>query len=122
MPDRGEPSATDYERGREAGEVAGKIDARLAGHDKHFAAINGSLEKWAIEMHTLNMQLQRLADQASARDLAAIAAASAEREIDETRRAYAADRWWPWQRVFAYAMATVFIVAMTGFLWIFGSR
>lgn len=122
MPDPGRPSATDYERGRDAGEVAGKIDARLAGHDKHFATINGSLEKWATELHTLNMQVQRLADQATARDLAVLAAANAEREIDLTRRTHADGRWWPWQRVFAYVAAVVVVAGMSAFFWVFGSR
>lgn len=122
MPDPNRPSASDYQRGMEAGEVAGKIDARLAGHDKHFATINGSLEKWAVEMHSLNLQVQRLADQASARDAIGAAAERAAREIDETRRKYADGRWWSWQRVFAYSVAAGAVAAIGAFLWVFGSR
>jgi len=122
MPDPGGPSARDYERGREAGEVAGKIDARLAGHDKHFAMINGSLEKWATEMHSLNLQIQRLADQADARDTAGKLLADASRELEATRRAYDEARWWPWQRVFAYSMAVGLVAAIAIVLWLFGLR
>lgn len=57
-----------YDRGVLAGEVA----ARLAGHDKHFSAINGSLEKishtleqFLTKQNLMIVELQRLSDSTS---------------------------------------------------------
>jgi hypothetical protein len=54
-----------YDRGVLAGEVA----TRLAGHDKHFASINGSLDKIAhtldqflVKQNAMIVEIQRLND------------------------------------------------------------
>jgi hypothetical protein len=56
-----------YDRGSAAGELA----ERLAGYDRHFERINGSIEKGANAQADLAKQVQRLADQADARKKAA---------------------------------------------------
>jgi len=56
--DREKFGQDEYNRGVDAG----KIDARLAGHDQHFAKINGSIEKMANEMHNLVLAVQQLKD------------------------------------------------------------
>ena len=45
-----------YERGL----VHGKIDARLADHDKHFEKINGSLEKLVAKIEDVLLTLAKL--------------------------------------------------------------
>jgi hypothetical protein len=56
-----------YDRGSAAGGLA----ERLAGYDRHFERINGSIEKGATAQVDLAKQVQRLADQADAREKAA---------------------------------------------------
>jgi hypothetical protein len=89
------------------GHVAGGTDARLADHDKHFAAINGNIVRMANEMHELTMAVQRLADQATARDATIIATANALRAADEARRTKSEQTWSPWSRIFVAAGALV---------------
>lgn len=48
----------EYNRGHAAGSIA----ERLAGHDKHFAAINGSLERLASQEEIHTLKLQRIQD------------------------------------------------------------
>jgi hypothetical protein len=99
-----EPS--DYDRGV----TAGAIETRLAGHDKHFEALNGSLARVADELHGLKLAMQRLADQAVARDATVITTAAALKDADEARRRAADQRWSPWQKAFA-VIATLGVVA-----------
>lgn len=87
----------DYDRGR----TAGGIDARLAGHDKHFAAINGSLRDMATELAGVKMQLQRLADAADADRRTVVTTAAALKDAEAARRDTTADRWSPWQKAVA---------------------
>jgi hypothetical protein len=67
------------------GEVAGQIAARLAGHDQHFEAINGSLAKIADEMHELTLAVQRLGDQAISRDATVVTTAAALKDAEAAR-------------------------------------
>lgn len=53
-----------YDRGM----VAGKVDARLADHDNHFASINGTLAEINNALNTLNLSVQRVGDKATNRD------------------------------------------------------
>jgi hypothetical protein len=92
-----EENTDSYDRGHAAGEIA----ARLAGHDKHFAAINGSLADLATEMHSLTLAVQRLGDQSVARDATTLATAAALREAEEARRSKSDTSWSPWAKVFA---------------------
>lgn len=109
----------DYERGKEAGEIAGQISARLAGHDRHFESINGSIAKVGAELHVITMAVQRLADQAVARDATTVATAKALREADETRRANEGDTWTPWQRMFAVIAACAALVGIGATLLVY---
>ncbi len=86
--------AADYDRGH----VAGGIDARLAGHDAHFARINGSLADVARELAGVKLALQRLADSADADRRTVVTTAAALKDAEEARRSTTTDRWGPWQK------------------------
>jgi hypothetical protein len=99
----------------DAGHTAGGIDARLAGHDRHFARINGSLEKMASELAAVNLSLNRLADSADADRRTVVTTAAALKDADDARRDTNTDRWSPWQKAIAVigaAAAVVGIVAL----------
>ena len=100
---------TAYDRGVAAGEIA----ARLAGHDQHFAAINGSLGRIAAEMHGqatelhgLALLLQELGQDAKASAATVIATAKALKEAEEARRTNAEQSWSPVAKLIA-VLATV---------------
>lgn len=101
-----EPS--EYDRGV----TAGGIETRLSGHDKHFAAINGSLARMADELHGLKLAMQRLADQAVARDATVLTTAQALKDAEEARRSMAEQRWSPWQKTFAVLAAVSVLIGL----------
>lgn len=104
------PAEDPYDRGR----VDGAIAERLAGHDKHFAAINGSLADMVREMHDLTLAVQRLGDQAVARDATVVTTAAALKDAEEARRGSSERSWTPVARVLAIAggVATIVGVAL----------
>lgn len=57
--------SSEYERGH----LAGEVSARLAGHDAHFAAINGSIDRLGVAVEQLNTGIQRLVERDLARDV-----------------------------------------------------
>jgi len=113
----GEP--TSYELGVKAGQ----IDQELASHGRRLDRINGSMEKVADRLGSIDhraaamsMTLQRLEDQMVAAKATVEATAKALREADEarrladeTKRVSAEQRWTPVQR--AVAVLTVVLVA-----------
>lgn len=100
MPEQESQQPSDeFERGRDAGTVAEK----LAQHDRHFAAINGSIERLGHEMHQLNLALQALRAEARARDDTAVATAAALKEATETSRDLSERKWARFQKLFAVA-------------------
>lgn len=115
MVDGGESSSGAYDRGVVAGEIA----ARLAGHDKHFASINGSLAKIAEEMHGLRLAVQRLGDQAEANAATVLTTAKALKEAEEARRDKSDQSWSPWQKLFAGLGA---LAALAGIVALFATR
>lgn len=100
------------------GEIAGAINARLADHDKHFAAINGHLADIARELTIMSLAIQRLGDQAVSRDATVITTAAALKDAEEARRNQSERSWSPWSKVFAVlaGIATVIgiILAIRG--------
>lgn len=72
-----------YDRGH----VAGRIEARLAGHDQHFSKLNGTTSELKGEMSAFAMQLQRIADQLVADAATRVQLADALRLAEEARRA-----------------------------------
>lgn len=84
----------DYDRGH----TAGGTDARLAGHDKHFAAINGNLGRIDEKLARMELALQRLADATDADRRTVVTTAAALKSADEARRSSDTDRWTPWQK------------------------
>ena len=103
-----ESSKDAYDRGA----IAGAIETRLAGHDQHFAAINGSLADIAREMHQLTLAVQRLGDQAISRDATVLTTAAALKDAEEARRASAEQSWSPWARIFAAVAAVAAAVGI----------
>ena len=114
-----ETAEREYQRGQKDGEIAGQINARLADHDRHFAAINGSVAKVAQELHGLNLAVQRLADSNIARDERVLATASALKDADDTRRAQITDRWSPWEKGIALVVAVTAVAGAAGTVAIF---
>lgn len=101
-----------YDRGAAAGEIA----ARLAGHDKHFATINGSLAEIAKEMHALTLAVQRLGDQAVSRDATVVTTAAALKDAEEARRSKDDQSWSPVARLFAVLGALAALAAVAGLI------
>lgn len=87
----------DYKRGHDAGGIAERLDS----HDRHFALINGSLADMVREMHAMTLALQRLADQAVARDATVVTTAAALKDAEEARRDRTEQGWAPWQKALA---------------------
>jgi len=106
------------------GHAAGGIEERLAGHDRHFAAINGSLEKLVVQqvrsvaqMHDLTLAIQRLADQAVARDATVITTAAALEKAEAARRDRDSEWWSPVTRVLAVIGGLAALAAIVG-VWL----
>jgi hypothetical protein len=112
-----------YDRGT----LAGEISARLAGHDNHFAAINGHLAALAIDVHAMSMAVQRLADQRDADILTVQTTATAvEKTVRSTaeavedarvvRRDASEQRWSPWQKLIAVAGGVAALAVVVAFI------
>jgi hypothetical protein len=99
-----------YDRGH----VDGVIAARLAGHDAHFAAINGSLADMVQEMRELTLAVQRLGDQAVARDATVVTTAAALKDAEEARRSTSDRSWTPVTRVIAVLGGVAALIAVLG--------
>jgi len=97
-----------YNRGVDAG----VIDTRLAGHDKHFTAINGSLADMAREMHELTLAVQRLGDGAVARDATVITTAAALKDAEAARRDKSEQSWTPLARATVLISTVVTVAAL----------
>lgn len=100
----------DYQRGH----AAGGINERLASHDRHFEAINGSLAQMAREMHNLTLAVQRLGDQAVARDATVVTTAAALKEAEDARRDRTDRSWSPFAKLFAVLGAASALAAVVG--------
>lgn len=90
----------------EHGLWSGKVSTRLDNHDRLFDKINGSMGDIATELEILNIQVQKLADQADASAKTAAATAAALRDAEAMRRLKAEDdrvaaesKWSPFQRI-----------------------
>lgn len=112
-----------YERGA----LAGEISARLAGHDAHFAAINGHLATLAVDFREIKLSLQRMADQRESDLLIVKATAEAvEKTVRSTaasledsraERRHAAERdWSPYQRLFTVVAALATLAGLVALL------
>jgi hypothetical protein len=85
----------DQQEAFDRGHLAGEIAERLAAHDRHFNDINGSIKHVADELARVNMQLQRLGDQAMAREATVVTTAAALKESEEARRNKSESSWSP---------------------------
>jgi hypothetical protein len=101
-------AAASYERGHLQGEVA----ARLAGHDKHFSAINGSLADIAREIRDMRLAVQRLADSAASDRATVVTTAAALKDAETARRDKTEQSWTPVQRLFAAVAALAAVVGV----------
>jgi hypothetical protein len=80
----------DYERGR--------VDATLTEHALHLGKINGSIDRFADELHVLVLAIQRLADAADADRSTVKVTAEALKEAEAARRDKSEQGWMPFQR------------------------
>lgn len=94
------------------GVIAGEIAARLAGHDNHFALINGHLADISVEMHGLTLSVQRLADQADANQRTVVTTAAALKDAEAARRDRTAQTWSPVQKAITIILALTAIVGL----------
>jgi hypothetical protein len=100
------------------GAVAGEIAARLAGHDKHFAVINGSLDHVANELRDLTLAVQRLGDQAVSRDATVLTTAAALKEAEAARRDKSEQAWSPVAKAFAVIAAVATVIGLVTTLYL----
>ena len=75
------------------GKTEGRIEARLDGHDKQLLAINGSVERSAEALAELTRQVQRLGDQAIAREATVITTAKALKDAQDAQRDKTEQSW-----------------------------
>ena len=101
------------------GHAAGEIAARLADHDEHLAKINGSIDRFTAEMHALVMAVQRLSDQAVARDATVVTTAKALKDADQARRDTEDRHWSPMAKVITVVAA---LAAVAEAALLFASR
>jgi hypothetical protein len=99
---------SEFQRGRDAGTVAEK----LAQHDRHFTAINGSIERLGNEMHQMNLTMQAIRDEARSRDSTTLATAEALKDADDAQRDIAARKWANFQKVFAAAAGLASVITV----------
>jgi uncharacterized membrane protein YhaH (DUF805 family) len=103
-----ETPAEAFDRGAEVG----AIRWRLADHDVHFAAINGSLAAVAAELHLLNMAVQRLHDQAVSNAATVVTTAAALRDAEEAKVRQGEQSWSPWAKAIALAAGAVTVISI----------
>lgn len=77
----------------------GRVDATLDEHTAHLQKINGSIERFAVAVEALTLQIQRLGDAAGADRRMVITTAAALKQADEARRDRGDSRWSPVQKV-----------------------
>lgn len=105
------------------GVTAGEIAEQLKRHENHLSKINGSTEKTALAIEAFNrtqqkmeLQLQRLADQAEADSKTRVATAAALKDADEARRTTADRAWSPVARAIALIGALAAVASITAFI------
>jgi hypothetical protein len=105
---------TEYERGLAAGQVLSRLDS----HDDHLNKINGSMERVADELKSLNLNVQHMADAAEADRARAVVVAEALEKADRTREKTAARHWTPIERMIAIGTVVVPLLALLAFILI----
>lgn len=100
----------DYDRGHRAGGIAERLDS----HDRHFEAINGSLADIARELHALNMNTQRLGDQADANAKTVVTTAAALKDAVQARQNQADQSWSPMARMISVLSGLAALAAVIG--------
>jgi hypothetical protein len=115
-----EPSQQDaYNRGVAAGEIA----QRLAEHDSHLGRINGSMEKVAVALGEVKLELQRqgdrsvaaiqqLRDQRTADAATVVTTAAALESERQARTDQSTASWTPMQRLLAVVAGLVGIAVL----------
>lgn len=108
MPAPDDGSGAAYRRGQQDGET----DARLAGHDQHFALINGNLAVISEQLRAMTLAVQRLGDQAEASARTVVSTAAALKEAEAARRASTEQAWSPLTKIFAVIAALAAVVGI----------
>jgi ABC-type transporter Mla subunit MlaD len=112
------PDDSDYDRGVAAGEIL----QRLAGHDQHFARINGSVDRSADRLDTvvtridgLMLAVQRLGDTIAANEATVVTTAQALKEAKEASDKASERHWTPFQRWVVAIGALAALIAAVGY-------
>lgn len=77
----------------------GRVDEKLAGHDRHFEQINGSMKDVAANLAKNNLLMQRIIDSAAADRATVLTTAKALKDADDARRDKGEQKWTPIQRL-----------------------
>lgn len=104
-----------YKRGQEAGLVLARLDE----HDRHFAAINGSIAKLAEEMRKLVLEFQGSRADDKTRDATTLAAAEALKQSEADRREIAEAKWSRFQKLFAVVAGVAALITIVSVLYSF---
>jgi hypothetical protein len=83
------------------GVIAGDVAAQLNQHAQHLTKINGSMADVAHELKELNLAIQKLSQQAVARDATVLTTAAALKDADQARRDKDTHAWTPFTRLMA---------------------
>ena len=94
------------------GHVAGGIAERLDNHDRHFAKINGSIDRVGDELRQLNLTVQGLRDQMAADQRTVVTTAVALEKADAARRDKSESSWSPFSRVLALIGGAVAVIGL----------
>jgi DNA-binding IclR family transcriptional regulator len=103
------PEDAEYQRGR--------VDAELAEHANHLGRINGSIDRFAGELHNLVLAIQRLADAADADRSTVKTTAAALKEAEDARRDKSDAGWTPVQRLLALLAGLAAVATVAGIAW-----
>lgn len=104
-PDRRQAEPSAYARGVKAGQV----DQTLANHTVRLDQINGSVERVAKRLTSIDLSLQQIQDRMIANVATVEVTAKALREAAEAQRLAAEARWSPVQKWIAVIVALVIV-------------
>jgi|SRR6187431_90940 len=109
------------QRGYEEGVADGRVIQELRQHAEHLRTINGSTERVAQRLASIEVLLQQIVDKAdfraassaadlASRDATVVSVATALEKKEEARRDSIDQRWTPWQRTIAMAAGTATVI------------
>ncbi|HXS29276.1 MAG TPA: hypothetical protein VN755_00450 [Steroidobacteraceae bacterium] len=109
------------QRGYEEGVADGRVIQELREHAEHLRTINGSTERVAERLASIELLLQQIVDKAdfraasaaaeqSSRDATVISVATALEKKEQAKMDNSTKRWEPWKRTLAMASGLVALI------------